>query len=224
MRIFGFLTIIVGLLIAFGYPSYHSGFTNFEIGQYTIYEKSDGYEEQTIWLAPDDAPIEVSFSADAESAASEIAILVEIQNGATIVRTDTIEFSAQADDTSAPETGVSKLAATLANFEIGEGALYKFIFKYSGGLQNAALNNITMTVTGIAVAPSDNVPTIGYALIGFGALVYLVGGRRRSKRVGNAPSGKRSKTSQIGRRAEKTPPPAEKPKKSSQKWGRDADS
>jgi len=223
MRIFGFIIILAGLATAFGYPFYHDAFTNFEIGKYTIYDKDSGYEDQTIWLAPEDAPIGISFSAIAESADSKVAILVEVQNGENTLRTDTVEFSTQPTNTSASNAATGELRAELADFKISDGALYAFTFKDGNALPETALNSVSMTVTGIVVAPNGNIPTIGYVLIGFGALMYLVGGRRRTKKVGNAPSGKTSKTSQIGRRAEKTPPPAKKSKSTARKWGRDAD-
>lgn len=227
MRIFGFFLILVGLVIAFGYPSYHSGFTNFEIGNYTIFEKEKGYEDQTIWLAPDDMPIDITFSAMAENTeladGSQASVLVEIRNGESIERTDTVEFSARADDQSSSAANAGEMSARLEGFETSDGALYTFAFK-EHDQQQVALNSITMTVTGIVIAPNNNIPTIGYALIGFGALIYLVGSRRRSKMVGNAPTGKRSKTSQIGRRVEQAAPPAEKPEKQKRKWGRTSDS
>lgn len=227
MRIIGLLSIVLGLVVAFGYPYYHIAFTNFEIGSYTIYEKAGGFEEQTIWLAPEDAPIAIAFSAQADgvdiAGGSNTAIRVDIKNQESILRTENIRFSGPPNDTSASTTSSVEMNVDLDGFEINSSALYTFAFSGSDVIE-IPLKSITMTITGIATAPSETVPLVGYLLIGLGALMYLVGGRRKSKKTGNAPSGTRSKTSQIGRRAEKPAPPAAKSKKPARKWGRDADS
>lgn len=215
MRIFGLITIFVGLAIAFGYPSFHAGFSNFEIGKYTIFEEQTGFEDQTIWLTPEDMPIEITFSAIADAKA---AIFVEIKDGENIVRSDTVEFLVLSNNESGSPEAAS-MTAKLESFALSDGALYAFSFK-DMSLPGVVVSNVTMTVTGIVTPPSKNIPTVGYVLIGFGALLYLVGGRRKSKKVGNAPSGKKSKTSQIGRRAEPAPTKAKKPEESKHKWGR----
>lgn len=219
MRIFGLLNLLIGLVIAFGYPYYHQAFSNFEVGKYTIFDRTTGYAEQTIWLAPEDAPLEIDFSAvpsGAESSDSQSEVLlVEIKNGENVIRSETVRFS----DLNS-ETGL--VEASLQPLEIAEGALHNFSFG-SGEGGSTGVNTINMTITGLATPKSETIPTVGYALVGLGALMYLVGGRRKSKRVGNAPSGTASKTSQIGRRAEKQSPKQAKPTKDKPKWGRDAD-
>lgn len=223
MRIFGFIIMLVGLAVAFGYPSFHAGFTNFEIGKYTVYDQANGYQNQTIWLTPEDMPIEITFSATAQSAEldgdEKATMLIEIKNGESIIRSQTLEFSPSVNDQS-NSLAANELSAELAGFELSEGALFEFTFN-ALNQQEVTLSAVTMTAIGIVTPPSNTIPTIGYAMIGFGALLYLVGGRRRSKKVGNAPSGTKSKTSQIGRRAE--PVRSKEPEKSKQQWGRGSD-
>ncbi len=222
MRILGILSILFGLLIAFGYPTYHDTFANFEIGKYAIYDKSAGFQDQTIWLTPKDGPVEISFEANMDgtrpSAETATSFMLQINNADQLLLSELINLApaAEGDATTAP------LQFEINNLPVTDSALHAFVFS-SSDWTDSPISNINMTITGIAVVMNDTLPTVGYVLVGLGAILYLVGGRRKAKKSGKPPTGRRSKTSQIGRRAE---PVASKPKEAEEparKWGRDGD-
>ena len=215
MRIFGFLSILVGLLVAFGYPTYHDAFSNFEIGNHAVYDRDSGFRDQTIWLAPQDGPIEISFETSTVSAGtteSALApIMLQINNADQSVHSGSIDL--------APTVDGATLQFEIENLPITESALHTFVFS-SPGLPPTQISLITMTITGIAVTMNYTLPMVGYVLIGLGAILYLVGGRRKAKRSGKAPTGTQSKTAQIGRRADPAPTKTKKVEKPGRKWGR----
>lgn len=220
MRFFAFLMIIGGLLAAFGYPFYHGSFTNFEIGEYTIFEKGEGYQDQSILLTPDDAPINIAFEAIASTnevkGGADTAFQIEIRNGLDIVRTETVRFSGPMGDTSAETTSSIQMNVDLNALPITEPAVYTFAFA-QGDVNDIPLASIKMRVTGIVTAMNGSIVPTGYTLMGVGTVLFLFSGTKRRKRRGNAPAGTASKASRIGRRP-KAEPPA--PKKETRKWGR----
>lgn len=222
MRGIGILLILAGLAAAFGYPAYYDSFSHFEIGNYRIYDEETGFRDHNIALSPRDAPIAIEFLAkvDGEEVLAGSAtsiILSRAPLNATKIDLDTITFSSSVG--ADKEGNKLELLESLPSFEVEVSSIYRFEFS-EGPAQDIAFSSIDMKLEGLVGGKSGTIPNIGHILLGFGALMYVVGGRKKTPSNGNAPSGKRSKTSQIGRRADPEPAKAEKSKQPTRKWGR----
>ncbi|MDZ7823349.1 MAG: hypothetical protein U5K75_04425 [Ahrensia sp.] len=226
MRFIAFILMIAGLGAAFGYPYYFANYANFEIGKYTVYDKTKGFTQPVISLSEKDSPIDIQFVAAADTVevkgGSDVAIKISVLDSENQnLINETIRFSGPMGDTSKADTSSIEMNVGLKRVRVKNTSLYTFDFAETD-VQEIPLSAVTMTVIGNVAAMNEQMPTIGFALLGFGALLFIFGRRGARPNVGNAPMGQGSKASRIGRSVDVAPPKAvapEKPK-SNQKWGR----
>ena len=230
MRFFGFLVLLAGLAIAFGYPYYQRVFNNFEIGTYRIYDEANGYQPVTVSMSSGDAPVEVKIRALARqeplAAGSRVNIpLVANKDNVTLATSVTV-FSTPPGGYDPRTSSSLTMEDQAIRFTTLTGGVYTFIAT-AGDLQDIELQAVDLVLTGRVSATDTSWTGLGYSLLAIGGVAFLLGGRRRVRTAEQASAKPRiGRASDIGRARPldgPDPEPARRkePEKPQRKWGRD---
>ncbi len=231
MRFFGFLALLAGLAISFGYPHYQRTFDNFEIGTYRVYDAETGFVPVSVELASGDAPVEVKIRALAKQQPIAPGNRVNIP---LVANKDNQTLATAIAVFDAPPEGYdprSSASLTMENdairFSTLTGGAYTFIAT-AGDLQDIELQAVDLVMTGRVAFADDSWTGLGYSLLAIGGVAFLLGGRRRVRTSSPAsPNGRIGRASDIGRARplgeqapEAEPVKPKEPPKPVRKWGR----
>lgn len=218
MRLLGIVLIIAGAGIAFIYPSYQIGHSGNEVAKVRIYDRDTGVQNSNIWLThkvrltSDMAPLRIRLSGKTNRGASiavnDLKYTIRLQSASEKNTIFTEDLSISIYDSNLDSQGgtVNELTQTnlfevSSEFGIIDNDLYELDIipgQKARGL-TAYLDAIIMSNV---EEPSTQFQPLGFAALGLGVVLFVLGRRRRKANKHSAKSAKEPK------------------EKSKHKWGR----
>jgi hypothetical protein len=184
LRLFFFLVMLAGVGLGIAYPLVVENASGREVGSWRVFDRSSGFMEAEVALAPADAPIRVLVDmvagAGYRPVSARTALTVTASTGGRTVLARTLDFiDATPRNTASPQSGATAYRADAGLIDSVEEGAYRIVVG-PGDADDLDMRSVDLILrSGAAEADRRAVPA-GYILMAIGFVGLVNALRRRS--------------------------------------------